>query len=198
MKRKRPLSNDERRLWDAVTGDVRRLANQPKAAPKPGPRRDPVEQTAPKRTTPPRPPSPTPPMPHRAAPTPPAAGRGAVPGLDRRTSERLRKGQQPIEARLDLHGMKQTEAHAALHAFVTREARSGARCLLVITGKGSRDRAPDSVMPERSGVLRTLVPRWLHDPSLKGLVLAVQPSLPRHGGGGALYVLLRRQRGVKK
>jgi len=137
-------------------------------------------------------------MPNQAEPAPAATGRGAVPGLDRRTSERLRKGQQPIEARLDLHGMKQTEAHAALYAFVTREARLGKRCLLIITGKGSRDRSPDSVMPERSGVLRNLVPRWLRDPSLKGLVLAVQPALPRHGGGGALYVLLRRQRGKAK
>ena len=137
-------------------------------------------------------------MPPAFEPAPAPAGRGAVPGLDRRTSERLRKGQQPIEARLDLHGMKQTEAHAALQAFVSRAARSGKRCLLIITGKGSRDRAPESVMPAHTGVLRNLVPRWLNDPSLKGHVLAVQPATPRHGGGGALYVLLRRQRRADK
>jgi DNA-nicking Smr family endonuclease len=110
---------------------------------------------------------------------------GAVPGLDRRNALRLKRGQMPIEARLDLHGMIQAEAHRALAGFVARSHAAGRRVLLVITGKGTRD---------GEGVLRAAVPRWLAEPALRPLVLATAPAVPRDGGAGALYVLLRRER----
>jgi DNA-nicking Smr family endonuclease len=114
---------------------------------------------------------------------PPLAPRQA-PGLDRRTAERLRKGQIAVEARLDLHGHTQAEAHRALVGFVAGSAAAGRRCVLVITGKGTRG----------AGVLRASVPAWLNDPALRPKVLAFAPARPRDGGEGALYVLLRRAR----
>lgn len=112
------------------------------------------------------------------------------PGLDRRQALRLRRGQLAIEARLDLHGMTQAEAHRALAGFVAKSHAAGKRVLLVVTGKGTRPGADGSP----SGVLRRTVPRWLAEPALRPLVLATAAALPRDGGDGALYLLLRRLR----
>jgi DNA-nicking Smr family endonuclease len=113
-----------------------------------------------------------------------------VPGLARRQALRLRRGQLAIEARLDLHGLTQAEAHRALAGFVARSHAAGKRVLLVVTGKGTRPGADGSP----SGVLRRNVPRWLAEPALRPLVLATAPALSRDGGDGALYLLLRRSR----
>ncbi len=111
---------------------------------------------------------------------------GQTAGVDRRTAERLRRGKLRIDARLDLHGYKQVAAHAALSDFITDGAARGRRCLLVVTGKGA--------IGQGGGVLRRQVPEWLNLPPCRGLVLAITESQPQHGGGGALYVLLRRNR----
>ena len=111
-------------------------------------------------------------------------------GIDRRQALRLKRGQLAIEARLDLHGMTQTEAHRALAAFVARADATGKRVLLVVTGKGTRS----GVGGSPTGVLRAAVPRWLAEPALRERVLATAPATPRDGGSGALYVLLRRTR----
>ncbi len=87
-----------------------------------------------------------------------------------------------IEARLDLHGKTQDEAHRELSSFIARAQAQGKRLALVITGKGR----------EGKGVLRESVPRWLNEPALRGRVLALTNAQPRDGGAGALYVLLRR------
>lgn len=103
--------------------------------------------------------------------------------IDRRTWRRLRRGRLPIEGRIDLHGLTQDEAHRALSAFLARMRSSGARCVLVITGRGLRT----------GGVLRQMVPQWLEAPGLRDMVLAFGPARIEHGGEGALYVLLRRR-----
>jgi DNA-nicking Smr family endonuclease len=140
------------------------------------------------------------------APAPPAksvtgvprdAGRGRVAGLDRRTSERLRRGQYPIEARLDLHGMNQEQAHRALALFVRQCQAARKRCVLVITGKGGRQKESRDgpyVNPEPPGILKRKVPEWLKQADLSPLVLSTATASPVHGGSGALYVLLKRQR----
>jgi DNA-nicking Smr family endonuclease len=107
-------------------------------------------------------------------------------GLGRANAERLKRGLHKIEARLDLHGMTQTEAHRELAAFVAASRELGLRCVLVITGRG--------LTPNGSGVLKGSVPRWLEKPELRRQVLAIAPAQPRHGGAGAIYVLLRRRR----
>lgn len=103
-------------------------------------------------------------------------------GYDRANAERLRRGRHPLEARLDLHGMTQEQAHRALLHFIPAARAAGHRCVLVITGRGSAG----------GGVLRQAVPRWLEEPGLRPHLLAVAPARPRDGGSGALYLLLRR------
>jgi DNA-nicking Smr family endonuclease len=106
-------------------------------------------------------------------------------GIDRANAERLKRGLHRIEARLDLHGMTQAEAHQALSAFVAESRGIGRRCVLVITGRGRGQGG--------TGVLKTLVPRWLEEPALRPNVLAIAPAQPQHGGPGATYLLLRRR-----
>jgi len=130
----------------------------------------------------------------------------ATGGLDRRTAQRLTRGQLPIEARLDLHGMRQTEAHTALNRFIAQSYGSGKRCVLVITGKGKKkfdlgrfyhDDPDDHFTGEhtsRPGVLRENVPQWLSRPPNGHLVLRTAPARPKDGGDGALYVYLRRKK----
>jgi DNA-nicking Smr family endonuclease len=88
-----------------------------------------------------------------------------------------------VEAVIDLHGMTLQVAHGVLRRFVEQQAGSGKRCLLVITGKGG---------PDRPSRLRHEVPLWLE--AWKPPVLAVTGAQPKHGGAGALYVLLQRRR----
>ena len=78
--------------------------------------------------------------------------------------------------------MTQAEAHRALFGFVAGSRTAGRRCVLVITGHGRIG----------GGVLKSAVPRWLHEPEMRRHVLAIAPARPEHGGAGALYVLLRR------
>ena len=103
-------------------------------------------------------------------------------GIDRANAERLKRGRRPIEARLDLHGMTQAEAHAALSRFIAGSRANGRRCVLVITGHGRIS----------GGVLKQSVPRWLNEPAIRRHLLAIARAQPQHGGAGALYVLLRR------
>lgn len=178
--RRRVVTPEEARIWRAVTQDVAPLAGQaivPIAA------ADPVAEPA---AVPPPPPSMRP-----AAPPPPvkrelpSLSHGQTPGLDRRSSERMKKGEMVIDGRLDLHGLSQDLAHAELSAFVGRAFEAGRRCLLVITGKGTR---------QGSGVLRANVPRWLNQTPLRDRILGFSHARPQHGGEGALYVLIRRKR----
>jgi DNA-nicking Smr family endonuclease len=116
-------------------------------------------------------------------------------GVDRATAERLKRGQHRIEAQLDLHGMTQAAAHRALTGFVAASREAGRRCVLVITGRGLPPGYSDgSPGGEEPGILRRAVPRWLDEPELRPHLLAIAPAQPRHGGAGALYLLLRRRR----
>jgi DNA-nicking Smr family endonuclease len=121
----------------------------------------------------------------RVAASPP--GPPPLAPLDRRTRQRLARGSETIDVRIDLHGMTQREAHAALSAFLQRAQRDGARFALVITGKGIRG-GHDG---ER-GVLRRLVPLWLRLPEFRALVIGFEPAHVGHGGEGALYLRLRK------
>ena len=106
-------------------------------------------------------------------------------GIDRANAERLKRGLHRIEARLDLHGMTQAEAHGALSGFISVSRAAGRRCVLVITGRGLGQNGP--------GVLKSSVPRWLEEPALRRQILAIAPAQPQHGGPGATYLLLRRR-----
>jgi DNA-nicking Smr family endonuclease len=123
----------------------------------------------------------------RREPTTPLESDGALPAIDRRTAERLRRGQIAIEATIDLHGLTQDEAFVAIDSFLAESLGTGRRCVLVITGKGT---ARDG-----GGVLRSAVPRWLTEGVHREHLIGIAVAYPQHGGDGALYVLLRRQRG---
>lgn len=114
------------------------------------------------------------------------AGEGKVAkppiSFDRRTERRLREGAIEIDARLDLHGMRQDEAYGALNAFIARQIKAGHRCLLIITGKGRAG----------TGVLRTKLADWLAASQHAAQILALRPAALRHGGAGAFYVILKK------
>ncbi len=119
--------------------------------------------------------------------------------FERRKARRVATGQTEIEARIDLHGSRQDEAHRRLSAFLSSCAAQGMTMVLVITGKGVRaardDDSTGTVMdrPER-GILRRMVPLWIAEPALRGLVVSLTSAAINHGGDGAFYVRLRRHR----
>ncbi|WP_340321995.1 Smr/MutS family protein [Chelatococcus albus] len=139
-----------------------------------------------------------PPATAAAALLPPGHGRPPSPKLpplaplDRRLRVALKRGTQTVDAKLDLHGLRQAEAHGALVAFLVRARARGARVVLVVTGKGGAPHHGDP-FGER-GVLRRLVPQWLCLPDLRSVVLGFEEAGREHGGEGALYVRLRRRR----
>lgn len=116
--------------------------------------------------------------------------------LDGKTDRKLSQGKLPIEATLDLHGMTQTQAHQALDGFVMRSYQSGKRCILVITGKGSRDQDDDGFLSERRerGVLRSRLPDWLAMAPFNDIVLKHVSAHRKHGGDGAFYIYLKNSR----
>jgi DNA-nicking Smr family endonuclease len=175
--RRRRLDEEERTLWDAITRSVRPLARRPV-----------VPAASPSTPTRPAPPTPTRSVVRKAAPVPKPPPR--LEPIERRQKQRLARGVVPIDARLDLHGRTQGEAYAALLRFLRRAQTDGDRFVLVITGKGGRAR--DNWV-ER-GVLRRQVPLWLKLPELRAYVSAFEEAHVGHGGEGALYVRLRRQR----
>jgi len=142
------------------------------------------------------------PIPLKGAVThPPPLVSGELAGLDRRSAEKLRKGQMPVEATLDLHGMTQTAAHLAVARFIAARHTAGARCVLIVTGKGkTADPFAPKAAPRRftysgeRGILRKALPRWLNEPALRQHIIAISPARPEHGGAGAVYVLLKRRR----
>jgi DNA-nicking Smr family endonuclease len=181
-RRRRGLSEEERVLWRAVARSVEPLRRRAKID---------VDEE-PLATVPP-PPAPLSKKVKPAKPAPPAGPVAKPPALPpltrlaRRETQKLARGSAAIDARIDLHGMTQAEAHAALVHFLRRAQRDDARFVLVITGKGSRSGEP--------GVLRRQVPHWLSLPEFRDAVIGFEEARAAHGGEGALYVRLRRARG---
>ena len=136
-----------------------------------------------------------PPVPARSFPAasyaPPVSAPKPPPvGLERRYKRRVADGRIPVEAVLDLHGMTQSQAHSALHRFLLGAQRDGSRLVIVVTGKGVKERGRwDAAEP---GVLRRAVPFWLRDARLREIVVGFEEASLGHGGAGALYVRLRR------
>ncbi len=126
-----------------------------------------------------------------AAPNLPDLDPRTATGLDRATEENLRRGKLVPEASIDLHGHTLADAERALMRFLERAQSSGARMALVVTGKAARQ--DDGNRPV-GGRIHAEFPHWLNRPENRGRVIGVRPANPRHGGGGAFYVLLRRPR----
>lgn len=135
----------------------------------------------------------------RAQPVAKPNGKAAEPPppqpFDHKAAKRIARGRREIDARLDLHGMRQSDAHAALRHFLARCQADGLRHVLIITGKGISPEPGayrDFWTSEQRGVLRRLVPHWLSDPSMRQHVVSFTESHLRHGGSGALYVTIRK------
>lgn len=207
MRKPRRPTTDELDLFGKVLKDATRIESDRHAehAVVPEPLPEPIPE---------KPPRPQKPAGHNRAmmaPSPQAApeivpndlqdhAHGGAPGMDRRLQLRLKRGQLPIEARIDLHGLTREKAHVALNGFLARQEALGRRCVLVITGKGRPDRqgaeydSPWGHEGREIGVIRRALPGWLGDYPNKDRVLAFTPAQPQDGGKGAWYVLLRRRR----
>ena len=166
---------DETRLWAVVASTVRPLPGR--RAPQPD-GETPGETPAPSVVLKPYAPA--------AHQTRPKAAPQAPPGdIEPGRKRRLARERDPLTFRLDLHGLNQDRARAALTGFLLRAQAEGERAVLVITGKGFQG----------EGVLRRFAPEWLADPALRGVVAGVSEAHRRHGGEGALYVALKRRVG---
>ena len=195
MRRRRPraLTSEERQLWAEVARGVRPLRGraldaQPLTEQAMGEGAGKTETAEPPRfnaeTISSKPLLTSPPA-RAAQPTLPP-----LMPLERRTVVALRRGRQGVEAVIDLHGLRQSEAHQVLRGFLHRSQGAGLKVVLVITGKGAAG-AEDAPFGER-GVLRRMVPHWLRLPDLRPLVVGFDEAAPHHGGSGALYVRLGR------
>ncbi|MEQ8709274.1 MAG: Smr/MutS family protein [Rhodospirillales bacterium] len=179
MSRKRLPDQDEIALWRHVMQDVRRRNPEPEAKP------DIPVVTAAKQKLPIRPKALEPVI--RKPNNDPELVHGVMPGVDRRRNQRLRRGQVDIDGKIDLHGLSQSRAYHALMQFLEESYRGDRRCVLVITGKGLRQTG-------EIGILRQQVPKWLND-NARQLIQGFNYAHRRHGGEGALYVIMRRKRG---
>jgi DNA-nicking Smr family endonuclease len=180
MGRRKDESDEE--LWERVARSAKPLG-EGRVAHADRPKKEPQRETAKGEALAPKP------APKALAkPAPPA--RGEV--LNRQTARALERGRLAVEARLDLHGMRQREAHAALRRFLKSAQGKGKRHVLVITGRGTEPDARRSFYAaDERGVLRQAVPHWLEQPDLANLVLSYSEAPRRLGGEGALYVRLR-------
>ncbi|MGO9543525.1 MAG: Smr/MutS family protein [Rhodomicrobium sp.] len=192
-RRRRFPSKEELELWVRVTRHDEPLARARAAAPAdPEP---PTAATAREERPPPscalltRDATPGNPAKSPANPVPPPQP------FDPRAAKRIARGRREIDARLDLHGLRQHDAHAALRRFLAHCQSQGYRHVLIITGKGAdaeREETGDFWSSEQRGVLRRLVPHWLSEPSMRLHVVSYTESALKHGGSGALYVTIRK------
>ena len=180
---RRHLSADDLKIWLHVTRNVSPLHE---AAPR-HPAEDQASTAAPVRKSIPPAAIPAPPLrltPRQVPRTAPLA-LGATADIDRRTAQRFTRGEMSVDGRIDLHGLTLDQAHAALTSYLRAAHARGARCVLVVTGKGKG---------QAIGKIRSETPTWLNQPPLRALVLAVAQARTHDGGHGALYVLLKRTR----
>jgi DNA-nicking Smr family endonuclease len=180
---RRPLTADEEELWSLVARTVRplRLGKKPITDPRRamGVRRGALGTAD----------AAGHPEPRVAASPQRAARMPALSPIVRKDKQRLARGYTAVDARIDLHGMTQTEAYGALRRLLHRSQANGGKFVLVITGKGVRDASRGG-----SGVLRRQVPMWLALPEFRRYVLGFDVADLGHGGEGALYVRVRKAR----
>lgn len=178
---RRKPTEEERELFETALGDAVPLKGAP-----------PRKRKAAKPEPPAAPPLAQPPQ-HR-----PSSHRTI--GIDGSTADRLRRGLIEPQARLDLHGLTERDAHRALVTFLRQAKSRKLRLVLIVTGKGG-DAAVRQTTPapfdlgrdmRMRGVLRVMTPRWLQEPGFAELIADVREAHRRHGGAGALYVYLRK------
>lgn len=185
----RRLSPDEAALWAKVMATVRPIAPRPVRVPQLAPVPAPSPAPSVRKPAGRVPPLPAPPSP-RAATRPMAQDATLDGGWDRR----LGRGAVAPDATVDLHGHSLSSAHGLLDAALDRAIARGDRVVLLITGKPPR---PESERPHARGAIRAAVHDWLHASRHADAIAAVRGAHPRHGGTGALYIVLRRTRSAR-
>ncbi len=195
MRKPRHLSSEERALWDRVAEratplDPKRKTRAPDLVAKPKPKPVDIREPVPdfrvgQKTNASRPHDIMRPLVERLAASPV--------NMDNKSFGKMKRGKLKPEGRIDLHGMTMAQAHPALVSFILGSQLQGRRLVLVITGKG-KDRDDGGPIPTRHGVLRHQVPQWLALPPLSQAILQVTPAHIKHGGHGAYYVYLKRNR----
>lgn len=105
--------------------------------------------------------------------------------VDGSHSKKLKKGSFAPEATIDLHGFRLHEAEEKFFEFILQCYALNKRYILVITGKGVRDKGKVSVIKQS-------VPKWINSSDLSGKILAVTHAHKKHGGEGAYYILLKK------
>lgn len=168
----RRLSQAEAELWMMATADVRPARARPK---------EPFSPTL--SSEGPAPVSPSEPSAVRDRPGAPKPPPRPI-DIDPRTFVKIKRGRIEVDAKLDLHGLRQAEAQRSLTAFLRRCQANGARIAIIVTGKG--------LTRDEGGVLRRVVPMWLEAPNLRDVVVGFGEAARHHGGEGALYVRIRR------
>src|SRR5262245_2758960 len=176
-KRHRVLSPEERVIWAAVTKAITPLRDSLAAIEDIGTKTASLTRHAPATKT--------------ARTVPASAGKQPpqLAPLGRRMKQRVARGKETIDGRLDLHGLTQSEAHESLLRFLRAVRARDARLVLVITGKGARAHGGEQ------GILKRQVPQWLALPEFRMLVIGYEHAHTAHGGEGALYIRIRRTRG---
>lgn len=172
-----PLSSEDRVLWSKVVRSVKPLPGKVVGA-APADDEDFARMLV-DDGTPAKPGADAPAVPHPVKPGSPPQH-----GIDKPTRHKLAKGRLPIEGKVDLHGLTQSEAHSLLLSFLHRAHADGRRHVLVVTGKGSSLGS--------DGVLKRAVPSWLATPAFRAIVGGHETAARGHGGSGAIYVRLRR------
>jgi DNA-nicking Smr family endonuclease len=186
MKR-RGVSKGEAALWKRVTETVRPIGGRGSSPQKPPgvatgettrEAMTPVSARAPGKAAP---------RTRKSAPKVSAFAAGD-PGAERR----VKQGKVDVERTLDLHGLREAQAHSRFHAFITTAASEGCRCVLVVTGKGRPESKASEDRPR--GVIRKRFQDWVDEEPLRGLIARVAPARPKDGGDGAFYVFLKGAR----
>ncbi len=187
--RRKLLTSEDEEIWRAVTRTLKPLTKPRVRVAAPAPI---VEKpsSAPARA-----------RPKAAAPTftpaPPAKPtRPNMQPIEDKLRRKLARGSLRADMKIDLHGMRQHEAHEALLSFLWRARAQGAKVVIVVTGKGRGSRSEDGHVHQAGGVLQRMVRHWLAAPDLRDHVIGFDEADAAHGGSGALYVRVRRDRSL--
>lgn len=178
----RRLSPDEHKVWGRVAATAKPLSGRKAQSPsvyavEDVPRRRPV---------------PSPSIESGPRPSPGNSQLRVSNTLDGGWDKRIAKGALEPDFTIDLHGETLASAHVHLNRSLGSAIRAEARVVLLITGKAARENP--RMPPTSRGVIRASVKDWLAASSHAGHIAAIRGAHPRHGGAGALYVILRRAR----
>jgi len=114
--------------------------------------------------------------------------------LDRALERKLKQGKITPDGKIDLHGMNQQQAHAALNNYIENAYNRQKKYILVITGKGKSQASAEDWITPSQGVLKQKLPHWIKQAPLKRFIIDAVPAHIKHGGGGAFYLILKKKK----